>query len=214
VNIFKDVKEYLRILGKAFFYLIMDIVWLISGLVQKDKNLWVFGSWFGEKFADNSKYLFLYVKEYHPEIRPIWLTRNSELVKKLREKGYETYKTYSTNGFSYSIKAGCVIVSTGTGNINQFATNKAKKVQLWHGTPLKKIGYDNVYFSNRLRRANKFKVIILKLFFFLDNSYDLVIATSNESKKKMVSAFRADKKCWKNKKMNIHYLEGEVFLVR
>jgi len=93
VNIFKNVKKYLKTFGKAFFYLIMDFVWLISDLGPKDKNLWVFGSWFGNKFADNSKYLYLYVKRHHLEIRAIWLTCNLELVKKPCRKKHEVYRT-------------------------------------------------------------------------------------------------------------------------
>ena len=192
MNIFKNVKKYLKILGKAFFYLIMDIVWLISYIIPKDKNLWIFGSWFGNKFADNSKYLYLYIKKYHPEIRAIWLSKNINVINKLRKEGYEAYKTYSFSGFLYSMKASCVIVSTGLNDVNQFAIARSKKVQLWHGTPLKKIGYDNTYFSSLLGKTSKFKIAILKLFFFLSDSYDLIVATSSESKKKMISAFRVD----------------------
>jgi len=193
VNIFKNVKKYLRILRKALFYSMMDIVWLISGLVPKDKNLWVFGSWFGNKFADNSKYLFLSVKKYHPEIRPVWLSRNPKVVSELREMGCEAYTTYSIKGFFLSMRAGAVVVSTGLSDVNRYAISKSKKVQLWHGTPLKKIGYDNTYFSNKFQRTSKFKLIMYKLLFFSNNLYDLVIATSNESREKMISASRVDK---------------------
>ena len=174
----------LKIIGKIFFYLIMDVVWLISGLVQKDKNLWVFGSWFGSKFADNSKYLFLYVKKHQPKIRPVWLTRSSELLKKLREKGYEAYKTYSINGFLYSIKAGCIIMSVGLDDVNRFTTLRSKKVQLWHGTPLKKIGYDDgIFFSP----VNPYWHIF---FPFTKEEYDMAVATSPLSRDRLSSALR------------------------
>jgi len=53
MNAYKSIKKYLKTLEKVLFYSMMDIVWLISGLVPKDKNLWVFGSWFGNRLPDN-----------------------------------------------------------------------------------------------------------------------------------------------------------------
>lgn len=32
----------------------------LSSLRKRDPNLYVFGAWFGQKYADNSKYLYKY----------------------------------------------------------------------------------------------------------------------------------------------------------
>ena len=47
----------------------------ITYLVPKDNNLWLFGSWFGESYVDNSKYLFEYVNQNQPKIKAIWITK-------------------------------------------------------------------------------------------------------------------------------------------
>lgn len=39
-----------------FLYIFNLILWLIAKIVPKDENIWIFGAWFGEKYADNSKY--------------------------------------------------------------------------------------------------------------------------------------------------------------
>lgn len=193
MNILKNVKKSLRIFGKALFYFVMDPVWLISGLVPKNKNLWVFGSWFGNKFADNSKYLFLYVKACHPEIRSIWLSRNSNVVDKLRKEGYEAYKTNSLKGFIYTMRSNFVILSNGLSDVNRFSVAKSKIIQLWHGSPLKKIGYDDEIFSSPRNHSVLRSFIALswhRVFPFTKEKYDMVIATSKLTQSRLSSAFK------------------------
>jgi len=60
------VRYYMR---QILFY----IMYYVSCVTPRNRNIWIFGSWQGGKFADNSKYLFLYVKREHPEIRPLKL---------------------------------------------------------------------------------------------------------------------------------------------
>jgi CDP-glycerol glycerophosphotransferase (TagB/SpsB family) len=195
----KRVKDFSKLLIRVFFYLLMDIVWLLSYIVSKDKSVWIFGSWFGEKFADNSKYLYLYINKYHPEIRAIWLSRNNDLINKLREKGYEAYKTYSIKGFIYSMKAYIVIIDNSLTAVNRFSIAKSKIIQLWHGSPLKKIGYDDIIFTNRIHTYKSFKSFFIliwhKIFPFLNEKYDMAIATSKLTQTRLSSAFKipADK---------------------
>ena len=37
-----------------FLYIFNLILWLIAKIVPKDENIWIFGAWFAEKYADNS----------------------------------------------------------------------------------------------------------------------------------------------------------------
>jgi len=154
-------------------------------------SLWIFGSWFGQKFADNSKYLFLYVQQAHPEIRPVWLAHNPCVVSDLRSRGYEAYMAYSVKGFLLSMRATAVVVSTGLVDVNRYAIGRAKKIQLWHGTPLKKIGYDD-RITRRLQehKITKIKNILRRFLPFLGEHYDLIIAPSEEVSTKLASAFK------------------------
>ncbi len=48
----------------------------------------------GEKFADNSRFLFQYLHQEKQELllkRVIWVTRNKNLKDELSEMGYEVY---------------------------------------------------------------------------------------------------------------------------
>ncbi|MBD3808354.1 MAG: CDP-glycerol glycerophosphotransferase family protein, partial [Epsilonproteobacteria bacterium] len=123
---------------KIFLYLLNLPLYWISRLVPKDENIWIFGAWFGEKYADNSKYLFEYMSKNHPEIRAIWLTTNKSTLDLIKSKGYESYSTYSLKGYYFSARANFSFVSTAFNDVNIFIPSKCI-INLWHGNPLKKV---------------------------------------------------------------------------
>ncbi len=173
-------------------YILLLPIYELSCVVPKKNNLWIFGSWLGQKFADNSKYLFLYVQQEHPEIRAIWLAHDSKVVSEVREMGYESYRAHSIKGFLFSMRAGCIIVDQGLVDLNKYAIGRAKKIKLWHGTPLKKIGADDTlhYHKNEGRFKILQRSIKEKIFPFTTSHFQLVIAMSAEAKSKLASAFR------------------------
>jgi CDP-glycerol glycerophosphotransferase (TagB/SpsB family) len=171
---------------------------IISYIVPKNKKVWVFGSWFGNKFSDNSKYLYLYIKHNKPGFRPIWLSKDKYLLKRLKKYGYESYYTYSLNGIYYSMISSVVIVSTGLKDINYFVIGGAKKIQLWHGTPLKHICLDDEVSTSYYKKNMSFllKDFVEKLykiiFPFTKNKYDFLISSSPEVSKNLHTAFNID----------------------
>jgi len=183
---------------KFFLCLLLLPVYLVAFLLPRDRNLWIFGSWDGQVFNDNSKYLFLYIAENHSEIRAIWLSHRDEIIKDLTNKGYEAYQPLSIKGFLYSLRASCVVISNCLGDVNGFAIGKAKKIQLWHGTPLKKIGYDSGLGSiSGYRVNNRLRAMIVELVEkvspFTVRRYDLLAAASEEAKRTLGSGFRDNK---------------------
>jgi len=178
-------------LKKLLTYVVMLPIYWISYIFPKDKNLWVFGAWFGEKYADNSKYLFEYVNKNHPEIKAIWLTHNQHTYNIIKKRGFKVYKIYSLKGLYYSSKAKVGIISTGLKDINMYLIGNMQIVQLWHGIPLKKIMFDDkITFKN----ISIYKKISFLIFPFVKKNYiysdALLIATSKEVQKKISSAFR------------------------
>ncbi len=73
--------------------------WLLSFLIPKSDQIWVFGSWFSEKYSDNPKWLYEYMTKHVPEVRAIWLSRNKDVIHALRQRGMEAYITYSLRGY-------------------------------------------------------------------------------------------------------------------
>jgi len=147
-------------------------IWLLAKLVPKSKYLWVFGAWFGDRYSDNPKWLFEYVSASVPNIRAIWLSRDKRLVRSLRERGIESYYSYSIKGYWYSARALVGIVCQGLTDINRFVTPPFL-VNTWHGTPIKKVLKDD-----KGARYAKSKIQKLLPFFENLNRYQLVTAES------------------------------------
>jgi len=191
------VIKMLKIIVKGLFYLSVGyFVYFASLFIPKNRNIWIFGSWFGQKFADNPKYLFLYVKKFHPEIRAIWLTNNKNVLSFFNNQNWEAYKINSLKGYISILRSNCIIISSGLsdvlGGISRFF--KVRKVQLWHGTPLKKLESPDKGHNKKYKKYKKiYKFLLNKLFPFTKEA-DIIFATSEESKKSMALVFKTSKR--------------------
>jgi CDP-glycerol glycerophosphotransferase (TagB/SpsB family) len=170
--------KYLLIVIKIIFAIINIPIRLISELIPKQKDIWIFGAWYGNKYNDNSKELFEYVNSRFPGIKTIWFSRSHSIVKNLTSNGYRAVTFYSLKGYYYSVVAGKVIVSSSTlTDINKYAiSSKTKKILLWHGIPIKKIG------SNAVRKKvglYQLSDLIKEIVFpYYTEYYDMITTTS------------------------------------
>lgn len=125
-----------------YWSITLTTVALSSRLWGRDRTLWAFGAREGTAFADNAKYLYLHVADAHPEIRPVWISKNRRVVSSLQSRGYEAYHTRSLTGIAILLRAGAVFVTHGIVDVIPSAVGGATIVQLWHGVPIKTIGGD------------------------------------------------------------------------
>lgn len=174
---------------KTPFYFILRILLLISYIVPKNKNIWLFGS-FGGSFNDNAKYLFLHICENHPEIKAIWISNNKNTVKFLQDKNFNSYYKWSIKGLFYSFIGKVYFYNAYISDINTWTHGNAVKVNLWHGTPMKKIEFD----ISRGTISHIFNNSIKSKFFY-PNQYtkaDYILSTSKKVSEIFSSAFRLD----------------------
>ena len=131
---------------------------------KRDMNLWVFGCWGGNKYADNAKYLFEYVNENYPSIRAVWITAKSEITDMLTRAGYEVYLSDTELAGKVLRQAG---VAFFTNSLNDFGMhpylNGAKICALFHG----------VGFKNELRELDNQNTLKAKLKGLKHAIYDL-----------------------------------------
>lgn len=180
---------------------IADIVffplYLISYLIPRQNDLWVFGAWQGYRFSDNAQYLYKYILENEKKIRPIWLTRNKEIIKLVNDIGGDAYLVNSFKGIWYAFRASITVINEGLQDVNTFGILGSKKVQLWHGFPFKKIGIDarNHFFtqqSMRIQQIRKLRDInIFHKWVKRKNQWDIIVASSELTQKALASAFGA-----------------------
>ncbi len=127
--------------------LLLPIYWF-SFLVPRNKKIWLFGSTFGRRFADNPRYFYLYLCAHPNEgIRPIWISHNREVVRLLHmAKGnYEAYYYKSLKGIWYCLRGGIYIFDNYSKDINFWTSGGAVKFNLWHGTGNKRANHDNLF---------------------------------------------------------------------
>ena len=131
------IKQFLRVFYWPIYYL--------SGFFSRDEKIWVFGSLFGRRFADNPKYLFLDIilNEKDSDIKPIWITRDKKVFDYLKKQGLPSCYLYSLKGIYYSLRGKIWIYDHSSHDISFWLSNGAIKVNLWHGVPLKKISWDS-----------------------------------------------------------------------
>lgn len=121
-------------------------VYGISFLTPRNKKIWLFGSSFGNRFADNPRYLYLYASQMKKDdVRAIWITHKREIADFLTEKGLEAYYYKSYRGIFYCLHAGAYIFDNYSKDISFWLSGGAKKINLWHGSGNKKINYDNKF---------------------------------------------------------------------
>ena len=176
----------MRKIVKYASYLLFLPIWYIVKLIPRKQDVWVFGAWYGNRYADNSKALFEHVVEYRKELTAIWLTRNRNVVNELKSNGYRCYHVHSLKGIYYSLICGYYLVSSGKRDVNYLFTNGAKAVQLWHGSPIKKISLDDP--------SSNYSSLFYKIFkhvfpFVYEFNYDLILANSELFAGIMMSAF-------------------------
>ncbi|WP_076411072.1 CDP-glycerol glycerophosphotransferase family protein [Shewanella sp. UCD-KL12] len=100
----------------------------------------VMGS-YKNQFSDNAKYLYLHWQQTH-FIRAIWISGDPQLVSALKKRGFEAYHRRSLLGLFHCLTAKFYFYNSYIGDINQYLAKGAVKVNLWHGSPLKKIEFD------------------------------------------------------------------------
>ena len=69
----------------------INIFLKILVLKKRNSNIWLFGSWNGESYSDNSKFFFEYVVKNHPTINPIWITKSKHIKNKLLSENKKCY---------------------------------------------------------------------------------------------------------------------------
>ncbi|WP_455669619.1 CDP-glycerol glycerophosphotransferase family protein [Phocaeicola sp.] len=127
------IHNYVKFIVKCSWYLMHQV----STFVPRQGNKWVFGTFF--RFYDNPKYLYFKVRDLHPEIKAIWISRNIEESRFLRKNGVNAVYWLSLKGLWHCLTAKVYISHSSVRDINPFLSGGAFYVNLWHGVGVKKI---------------------------------------------------------------------------
>ncbi len=114
---------------------------LLGLLVPRSPRRWVVGSGFG--VADGGLRLAAEVTRADPGIRLTWLAATAEEVAQARAAGFAVVPKASPRGLWRTLRAGVVVVTHGFGDVSRYGLRGAVVVNLWHGSPLKRLHLDS-----------------------------------------------------------------------
>lgn len=162
-------------------YIINSIIKVINFIMPKTSNKIIFRS--EPDYSDNAKALYSYINQnYRDEYKLVWIVKNEYIFNRLKKENVNVYKRNSIKGLIEFCTAKYII-----GTHAQFSELKNYNqiyVNLWHGMPLKNIGFlenvDNV--GEKYLRSEKRKF----------EKMDYIIATSKIMRSTMSSVFYTD----------------------
>ncbi|PTO68218.1 CDP-glycerol glycerophosphotransferase family protein [Vibrio splendidus] len=123
---------------------------LFATLIPNRKKIWLFSSWMGGALNDNPRAFFDYL-QVNSDIRCIWILKCRKELKVSQRERIEAYYYLSVKGIYFQLVAEFVFFTHGI--ISEFNSAfigyNTKRVNLWHGMPIKKIGFDDKKFATR-----------------------------------------------------------------
>lgn len=159
-------------------------LYYISGLFKRKENRIIFGTWNGEKYADNSKYIFEYLKGKN-EYELIWVGKRE--IESQIPKGDNIWfvEHDSWGSYRYALTAKYAFITHSQNDISKFNLLKgAKIIQLWHGIGIKNLAPST---SNKTKMSYKIRVRIQSIV----RRYDYFICSSKANKKRNLIAFKS-----------------------
>lgn len=126
---------------------------------QRDKHLWVFNA--GMSFSGNPKWLFMYIVNHRPDIKPVWLCYDRATLRYVRRRGYRAYMFRSAAGRRVMKRAGVYVVNQ-VKEVIQPELKSVTMLNLWHGVGCKSIerkvdfGFLNERIAKKYIQNNEF----------------------------------------------------------
>lgn len=155
-----------------------NLVNLLNKFIPKNEHQIVFDS--NPDFSDNSKAFFEYIKTEKSlsDHKLVWLTEDSSLLEKLSLNDIEAYNKLSISGFYQFFRSKYIVTTHNT--FLEFKSSRQILINLWHGMPLKSMGYAEDSSNPHLPSSRSH-----------DDNY-VLISTSNLMKNIMSSCFYTD----------------------
>lgn len=145
---------FIRLIKKVvniIFSIVFLPIYHLIGFIPRNNRIWIFSSWFGQKYSDNSRIFYEYINKFHPEIKAVWISKDKEIVKKIKQNGYFAAYSKSINSLWYLFRAKKIFTTSGE-EVSLALCNGIEYYALWHGMPLKKILLDAGFSSRKSKK--------------------------------------------------------------
>ena len=175
--------------------LISLFLFILSYIIPKDDNLYLFGSGRGGmSFVGNPKYLFLYIIKNKIPCKAIWVTKSEKIYNKLNKKKYPVLRFHTIMTLWKILRAKYLIIDSSARGIYYigYPFGRFNIIQTWHGTPLKKIWYpakkDSKGMNKALLRVASVRHLKKKFKLFIFCKYKFIVSCSKDISKILISS--------------------------
>ena len=127
--------------------LLKFLSFILSIFFPRNSNILVFGDRSGDRFSENSRYLFQFFSKNLKKKRCIWLTKKNSIYKLLNKSGYECFLNNSFYGIYYGFRARWHIFNYSPQDTSVYTSIGANHLNLWTGVQIKKL--KRFKYSNR-----------------------------------------------------------------
>lgn len=150
--------RHINILLRPFRVLLILLCKSIAGVIPKDRKLVLFGAWFGQKYADNTKYLFEFCLG-RSEVNPVWFTKSKSVFAYLSKQGKPVVYSKTLKGLFTQMRARMLVSTVDYGDFNYYFISNCIIFDQGHGVAIKHshdFGYESKYqmFFDRLIHIN------------------------------------------------------------
>lgn len=154
-------------------------IYILSFLFIRNSRKWIFSSASG--FSENAKYLYLDILKNHNDIQPVWISGSLKEKNTIAKLGYKSYYKFEVAGLWHLFTAKVYFGTHGLGlPAPAYTLGTGIYVELWHGIPIKKIGYLDDKFG-LAKEKESFLFPIKKFFLKFSSKYskkNILIVTS------------------------------------
>ena len=147
--------------------ILLTIAKFICGRIPKNKKLILFNSWFGEKYADNPKYVYEFLLN-SSDYKAIWLTKNEKIYKQLVKEGKPVARYNSLKAKWLHMRCVAACSSVQFSDFNEWFLSNSILLDLNHGYPFKGNNMEN-YALNVLK--NEVQLRFLKYYAIMPSQF-------------------------------------------
>lgn len=176
MNITKKNLVFRKIIRKAL-YTFRYIRYKVRGIGQKvDDKLILFSTFNGKSYSDSPKAIYLYLlnNDKYKNYKFIWTFKETEDHKFLEENKNTSIVKQETKEYEKCMQKAKYWIFNYRVADHQYPKKNQIYVQCWHGTPLKKLGYDLENTDNAMNSKKeirfKYKTDAKKINYFLSPS--------------------------------------------
>ena len=120
-------------LKKIMIFFVNILLLFISIFIPKKKDLIIIGGWFGKRFADNSKYLYLYNYNLKNPLNMVWITGDKDIYKFLKKQNLPVAYKKSIKAIWIHFRAKIHVIDQSHRDIIGFLSVRSTRINLWHG---------------------------------------------------------------------------------